>query len=127
MRRVSRLPSFCPTWPAASDPMMVPIRAMATVQPLPCGLRWYRRTSASMAPEMTTVSKPKSSPPSAPVSVAFIRFRLGRMGSLVEQEHGTGDRDQGTKGPKRQGLRDQGLGNRDQGAGSRDQGLEPVA
>ena len=32
-----------------------------------------------MAPEMTTVSNPKSSPPSAPVSVAFIRGMLGRM------------------------------------------------
>src|SRR5580692_2676566 len=32
-----------------------------------------------MAPEITTVSKPKSSPPSAPVSVAFIRLKLGRI------------------------------------------------
>jgi hypothetical protein len=31
---------------------------------------------------MTTVSNPKSKPPRAPVRVAFIRFRLGRMFSL---------------------------------------------
>src|ERR1035441_499758 len=40
-----------------------------------------------MAPEITTVSKPKSRPPRAPVRVAFIRLRFGRMarGSLISK------------------------------------------
>src|ERR1035438_5438309 len=32
-----------------------------------------------MIPEITTVSKPKSRPPSAPVRVAFIKLRFGRI------------------------------------------------
>src|SRR6185437_6999750 len=43
-------------------------------------------------PEITTVSKPNSSPPSAPVRVAFIRFRLGRMRVLVNHSYPTDPR-----------------------------------
>src|SRR5258708_38954299 len=65
--------------------------AIATVQPLPHGLRLYSLTTAERMPEITTVSNPKSRPPSAPVRVAFIRFTLGRMVScsLFNQNHRT--------------------------------------
>ena len=68
--------------PAPSAPITVPTRPMATVSPFSCGLSPYSFTSASIAPAITTVSNPNSSPPRAPVSVAFIRLTFGRMETL---------------------------------------------
>src|ERR1700734_484492 len=79
MRNVSRLPSLCPTWPAASAPITVPTNPIATVNPFSFGFNPYKRTSASIAPEITTVSKPKSKPPRAPVTVALISWEFSRI------------------------------------------------
>jgi hypothetical protein len=48
--------------------MIVPISALATVKPSSESLRLKIDRSASVVPEITAVSKPKSSPPSAAIS-----------------------------------------------------------
>jgi len=56
---------------------------MATVNPICRGLKPYSRTKVSITPEMTMVSNPNSSPPNAPVRVAFINGMFGRMVSRL--------------------------------------------
>src|SRR5579884_1427509 len=50
-------------------PSMVPISALATVNPRPCGLSSNFAVSAAVVPAMTAVSKPNSNPPSAATTV----------------------------------------------------------
>ena len=47
-----------------TEPMIVPTRALATVNPRVKLVSWKTSVSASVVPEMTAVSKPKSRPPS---------------------------------------------------------------
>lgn len=54
-------------------PRMVPYRALATVMPRAVGERAKVVVRARVAPAMTAVSKPKSSPPSAATTVLFSR------------------------------------------------------
>ena len=52
-----------------SEPKIVPISAVATVKPSIASLRPKCFCSASVVPEMTAVSNPKSSPPRAAIIV----------------------------------------------------------
>jgi hypothetical protein len=52
---------------------MVPSKAAETVIPSVVSLRWYFVFRSAIAPEITTVSKPKSSPPSAATTELFAR------------------------------------------------------
>ena len=74
--KLSRRPNRSPGMLASIAPMIVPHRAMATVKPSEAGVRWYRFTSALVAPAMTAVSKPKSSPPSAATIVLLTSSAL---------------------------------------------------
>ena len=58
---------------------MVPARALETVTPSASGERWKSSVSAWVVPEMTTVSKPKSNPPSAATTVLRIRTAFNCM------------------------------------------------
>src|ERR1700681_3845064 len=57
--------------PADMAPMMVPIRAMATVRPNCRGVRPNLSVKECVVPAMTAVSNPNKSPPKAPTAVAF--------------------------------------------------------
>src|ERR1700693_3721352 len=57
--------------PADMAPMMVPIRAMATVRPSCRGVRPNLSVRECVVPAMTAVSNPNKSPPKAPTAVAF--------------------------------------------------------
>jgi hypothetical protein len=54
----------------------VPNRALATVKPRSMGVSRYTSESVLVAPEMTTVSKPKRRPPRAATMVLFRRYRF---------------------------------------------------
>ena len=62
-------PSHSAGFPATSEPTIVPISALATVNPSSTGVRPKRSTSISVVPEITTVSKPNRKPASAATSV----------------------------------------------------------
>src|SRR4051812_16590510 len=61
--------------PAAREPTIVPIRALATVNPSSPPERPKTRFRASVVPEMTAVSKPKRKPPRAATTVLSSRRR----------------------------------------------------
>ena len=59
--------------PAKMDPMIVPIRAMATVNPRKFSFRRKMDLRAPVVPDMTAVSKPKRKPPRAATIALPIR------------------------------------------------------
>ena len=63
--------------PAVRAPRMVPMSAVATVNPRPAGLRLNSWASATVVPEITAVSKPKIRPPSE--ATIALRMTRGRM------------------------------------------------
>src|SRR5580698_7273282 len=76
MRRVARLPIFCPILPADMAPITVPQRAMDTVKPRLTGLREKYSERVCVVPAITAVSNPNKRPPSAPVIELRRRYLL---------------------------------------------------
>src|SRR4051812_49312301 len=74
-KRTGRRPKRSLGAPAAREPTIVPIRALATVKPSSPPERPNTRFRASVVPEMTAVSKPKRKPPSAATTVLSSRRR----------------------------------------------------
>src|SRR5438445_2683664 len=67
------------------EPTMVPASALDTVTPSASGERWKRSVSAWVVPEITTVSKPNSSPPSAATTVLRRRTEFNGIVRTFQQ------------------------------------------
>src|SRR5882724_5226979 len=67
------------------EPTMVPASALDTVTPSASGERWKRSVSACVVPEITTVSKPNSSPPSAATTVLRRRTEFNGIVGTFQQ------------------------------------------
>src|SRR5471030_38847 len=80
IRRLARRPYLSPGTPPNMDPRMVPYRAAATVSPSDQSVSAKVLRKAPVAPEITAVSNPKSSPPSAATTELLARYALIFMG-----------------------------------------------
>src|ERR1700679_1052327 len=74
MRSASRPPMRCPSTPEVIAPSTVPTSPIETVNPKVNDVRWYTTVNCCVAPAITAVSNPNSSPPKAPVIVLFSRY-----------------------------------------------------
>src|SRR4029077_1678039 len=70
------------------EPTMVPASALDTVTPSASGERWKRSVSAWVVPEITTVSKPNSRPPSAATTVLRRRTEFNGIDGTFQQSCG---------------------------------------
>jgi hypothetical protein len=75
--KVSRLPKMSAGLPTAIDPIIVPISALATVNPNKKSVNSYSFFNHSVVPEITAVSNPNNKPPiaatiTAPYNLNFI-------------------------------------------------------
>ena len=78
-RRLARRPYFSPGSPEKMAPMTAPASAAATVMPSCAGVSEKLGTRVRVVPEITAVSNPKRSPPSAPTRVERTRYRFSFM------------------------------------------------
>ncbi len=81
--RTKRRPHQSAGRPEASAPAIVPINALETVKPSRFSLSPKTRRSASVAPEMTAVSNPNNSEPSA--ATLAVRNRKGRAAEVPDR------------------------------------------
>jgi hypothetical protein len=72
MNNTARRPNLSAGRPTAKEPMIVPINAVATVNPSIELVKPNTVVSASVVPEITAVSKPNSSPPKAAINVLLM-------------------------------------------------------